>query len=83
MKVTLAQKHVVKGLVYGPGDVDVDEETHAVLDRRGAFLNPLVAFPPLIAAGYTALADAKAQDDDTLLKIPGVGPAMLNKIREA
>lgn len=81
MKVVLAQKHSVKGVMYGPGEVDVSEEVHATLERRGAFLDPLAAFPALIAAGYTSLDDARAQSDETLLAIDGIGPAMLKKIR--
>lgn len=81
MKVVLAQKYAVKGVMYGPGEVEIDEATHATLERRGALNSPLAAFPPLIAAGYTSLEDARAMPDDRLLAIDGVGPAMLKKLR--
>jgi hypothetical protein len=81
MKIVLAQKHAVKGVMYGPGEVEVSEAVHATLERRGALSDPLAAFPPLIAAGYTTLDDARAQSDDKLLAIDGVGPAMIKKLR--
>lgn len=82
MKIVLARKWSVGGVMYGPGTVDVPDAVHAVLQRRGALEHPLAAFPPLITAGYATLADAQAESDERLLSIDGVGPAMLKKLRD-
>jgi hypothetical protein len=81
MKAVLAQKHAVGGVMYGPGEVEIDEATHATLLRRGAFDHPLTDYPQLIKAGYTSLADARAASDEALLKLEGFGPATLRKLR--
>ncbi len=81
MKAVLAQRRSVKGISYGPGEVDVSSEVYSLLEQRGALNDPLTQFPPLIAAGYTSLEEAQAQTDDKLLAVAGVGPAMLKKIR--
>ena len=83
MKIVLARKWSVGGVIYGPGEVDVPERVAATLTRRGAHDNPLAAFPMLITAGITSLKDAQAQTDEQLLAIDGVGPAVLKRIREA
>lgn len=81
MKVVLAQRHSVKGYFYGPGEVELDDETHATLTRRGAFDHPLAEYPALILAGYTSLDEARAMDDSVLLKLDGIGPAAIRKLR--
>lgn len=81
MKAVLAQRYSVKGRFYGPGEVDIDEATHAALARRGAFTHPLADFPQLILAGYKTIEEARLMDDSVLLKIDGVGPATIKKLR--
>lgn len=79
--VVLLQKQSFKGRIYGPGRVELDDEVHAALTRRGAFAHPMAEFPALILAGYTSLEEARAMDDAVLLKIDGVGPATIRKLR--
>lgn len=81
MKAVLLQKHSVKGRMYGPGAVEVDEATYATLERRGAFSHPMAEFPALILAGYKTLDEARAMDDSVLLKHEGVGAATIRKLR--
>lgn len=81
MKVVLAQRQVVGGKPYGPGEVEVSDSVHATLKRRGALDHPLADYPQLIAAGYKTLEEARYMSDEVLLKIDGIGPATIRKIR--
>lgn len=81
MKAVLAQRHSVGGRFYGPGEVEVSDSVYATLKRRGALDHPLAEFPALIAAGYKTIEEARYMSDEVLLKIEGVGPATIRKLR--
>jgi hypothetical protein len=81
MKAVLVKKYSVKGRMYGPGEVEVGEDVYAALTRQGAFNHPMAEYPAFIKAGYKSLDEVRAMDDSVLLKLEGVGPATLRKLR--
>jgi hypothetical protein len=80
-EAVLLQKQSFKGVIYGPGKVELEDDVHAAFTRRGAFNHPMADYPALILAGYKTLEEARAMDDSVLLKIDGLGPATIRKLR--